>query len=189
MREPTENAPKTRSLQFEELHNRLYGRVFSYVSLRIKDREEVTDLVQEVFLKAYRTWSEIPEESTARQYLFVIARSKIIDYLRSARHRYMGVLQNKVDEFGEYESDFDSLKSEDPLPEEVFEKSENSKKILELLQVLNPLEREIINLRFMEELEYKELSEIYKTSEDNIRKKVSRALQKVKDKNKIKVDK
>ena len=42
---------------------------------------------------------------------------------------------------------------------------------------LKDSERQLLTLRFLQELEYKELSEIFKVSEDNIRQRVSRGLQ------------
>lgn len=159
---------------FADLHNRLYGKVFSFVRLRINDQEEVKDIVQDVFLKAYNSWqnmSEIPDETTAKNFLFIIARQRMIDIWRSARSRFQVDLP-EVDE-----SDFDDLVGDQPLPEELFEKNENREIVLGLLNQIKKEEREILLLRFIEEMEYTELAKIYKTSEDNIRQKVSRSLQ------------
>ncbi len=170
--------------EFTSMHNRLYNRVYSYLSFRINDKEEVKDLVQEVFLKAFRTWKKVPDEKIAISYLYVIARSKSIDFFRSARHKYLGFLPgNSHDEFTDTSSNikdpFDLLPGTEPLPEDIFIKNENSLLAVKMLKILEPLERELVSLRFLEEMEYGELSKIYNTTEDNIRKKISRALAKV----------
>ncbi len=170
---------------FTHLHNRLYGKVFSFVRLRINDLDEVKDIVQDVFLKAYNSWvnSEdgLPDEASAKNFLYIIARQRMIDKWRSAKFRLQTDLLNKneSDEFGEA-GDFDDFAGDLPLPEESFEKSEQRQKVLNLLNQLKKEERELLILRFLEEMEYKELSKIYKTSEENIRQRVSRGLQNLK---------
>jgi DNA-directed RNA polymerase specialized sigma24 family protein len=67
---------------FTDLHNRLYGKVFSFVHMRIKDKEEVKDIVQDVFIRAYNSWvktkGQLPDENTARNFLYVIAKQRMI---------------------------------------------------------------------------------------------------------------
>jgi RNA polymerase sigma-70 factor (ECF subfamily) len=123
----------------------------------------------------------MPDENTARNFLYIIARQRMIDKWRSAKFRLQTDLTSKNDE-GELEEggDFDSFASDDPLPEEVFQKTESRNEVLELLNKLKKEERELLILRFLEEMEYKELSQIYKTSEENIRQRVSRGLQNLK---------
>ena len=174
------------SQDFTVLHNRLYGKVFSFVRLRIKDADEAKDIVQDVFLKAYNSWNnrpeEMPDENTARNFLYVMARQRMIDFWRSSRFKTRTeLLNNNTDDTDLWESgDFDSLESTEPLPEDVFEQTENKALILELLNKLKKEDREILILRFLDELEYRELARIYKTGEDNVRQKVSRSLQKLK---------
>lgn len=174
------------SLNFTDLHNRLYGAVFSFVRLRIKDKEEVQDIVQDVFLKAYNSWTDsssgIPDEKTAKNFLYIMARQRMIDIWRSSRSRFQTDLLNTNQEsaLGEDGGDFDALAGDEPLPEDLFVQNENKDLVVNLLNKLKKEEREILMLRFLDELEYKELARIYKTSEDNIRQKVSRSLQNLK---------
>lgn len=167
--------------EFTNLHNRLYSKLFSFVRLRIKDPEEVKDIVQDTFLKAYNSWDQVPDENTARNFLYIIARQRMIDIWRSAKSRLQTDLLNKnYDENSLAETgDFDSLESDEPLPSEIFQESENKELALTLLNGVRQEEREILTLRFLQELEYSELAKIYKTSEDNMRQKVSRALQNI----------
>lgn len=169
--------------KFTSLHNRLYGKVFSFVRLRINDPEEVKDIVQDVFLKAFNSWKEIPEENTARNYLYIIAKQRMIDIWRSARNRLQTDLSNKYDDEGTEYGDvgnFDALSADEPLPEEVFAQNESKQEVMGLLNQLKIEERELLVLRFLEELEYRELAEIYKTTENNLRQRVSRGLQNLK---------
>lgn len=172
---------KSFASDFGELHNRLYGSVFSFVRLRVKDKEEAKDIVQDVFLKAYNSWEKIPDEKSAKNFLYIIAKQRMIDLWRSARSRFQTDLSGNTDDeewdsFGE----FDSLPSDDPLPEDLFEKSEQSSELMSALNRVRKEERELLILRFLDELEYKELARIYGISEDNVRQRVSRSLQNLK---------
>lgn len=166
---------------FTYLHNRLYNKLFSFVRLRINDEEEAKDIVQDTFLKAYNSWEELPDENSARNYLYIIARQRMIDIWRSAKNRLQTDLLNKNsgDEEGWSLGDFDNLPGELELPTDLFEEQENKNYLLKLLNSLKKDEREILTLRFLQELEYVELAKIYETSENNVRQKVSRALQSV----------
>jgi RNA polymerase sigma-70 factor (ECF subfamily) len=173
--------------KFTALHNRLYGKVLAFVRLRISDPEEAKDIVQDVFVKAYNSWQDkvedMPDESTAKNFLYIMARQRMIDLWRSARHRLQTDLLNKNEEGGDDlwgTGDFDSMSGDTPLPEDVFEKNETRDEVLRLLNCLKQEERELLILRFLEEREYKELAEIYHTSENNIRQRVSRSLQNLK---------
>jgi RNA polymerase sigma-70 factor (ECF subfamily) len=154
---------------FTALHNRLRSSLHNFISLRVKNREEVDDLVQEVFLKAFYSWKTLPEDSSAKNLLFYIARQKMIDLWKSARKRY------------EYDGDmsledFDQ-ESGDPLPFDLFVENERKEEVHKLLSNLKPEERQILYLRFIEEKDYSEISEILSISLESARQKVSRALQ------------
>jgi RNA polymerase sigma-70 factor (ECF subfamily) len=166
--------------EFSDLHNRLYGKVFSFVKLRIRDSEEVKDIVQDVFMRAFKSWDKIPDETSAKNFLYMVAKQRMIDIWRSSRFKSHSESSTLVDEEGGEESLFDHFESGEPLPEEVFEENEKKKHVLNLLNSLKESDREILILRYLEELEYKELASIYKTSEGNIRQKVSRSLQNLK---------
>jgi RNA polymerase sigma factor (sigma-70 family) len=104
----------------------------------VRDKEEAKDIVQDVFLKAYSSWSKVPDEATARNFLYVIARQRMIDLWRSAKHRLQGELSSKngsdnllAEYLGE---DFDSLSGDEKLPEDIFQDSENRQYVVELFK-------------------------------------------------------
>jgi RNA polymerase sigma-70 factor (ECF subfamily) len=132
-------------------------------------------------LTAYKTWGELPDENTCRNFLYIIARSKMIDFWRKAHNKYeIKNLDSFVAE-GE-ESFWDNIKDENPIPEEIFEQNHNKQAALKMLDVLSDFEREIVTLKYIEEMSYEEISEILKISQENARQRVSRAIKKIKEK-------
>ena len=166
---------------FTALHKSLYGPVFNFISLRVRNKQEVEDLTQDVFLKAYNSWSVIPDPQSAKNFLYYIARQRMIDLWKSAKVRYEVDTQPDFEEFDQADTG--------PLPPDRFIENERKKFALEILNSLKPGDRDILYLRFLEEKEYKELAEILGITEEYARQKVSRALQAAKKVGEIKVDK
>jgi RNA polymerase sigma-70 factor (ECF subfamily) len=164
------------SQAFESIYSRLYKTVYYFVLSKISDTEVASDLTQEVFLSAYRSWTEIPEQDTARKYLYIIARSRLIDYFRSAHRRHSFVPQMEDDE-----SFFDQIDGGLPLQEDIFKESEHKAQALQILNTLKASDRDILVAKFIQDLSYKEISEVFGISEESARKKVERALKKARD--------
>ena len=58
-------------------------------------------------------------------------------------------------------------------------------KIEKLLSILSPLQKEALYLRYMQDLEYAEISELMDKSEVSVRKLVSQAIIKIRKENKV----
>lgn len=154
---------------FTALYKNLYSPIFNFISLRVRNKQEVEDLTQDVFLKAYNSWKVLPDENTAKNFLYYIARQRMIDLWKSAKKKYESDGEINLEEFDQVDTE--------PLPEELFEKSERQKEALDLLNALKAGERDILYLRFIGEKDYEEIAEILKITSDYARQKVSRALQ------------
>jgi RNA polymerase sigma factor (sigma-70 family) len=164
---------------FSQMYHKFYHKIFGFVRMRINNIDDATDVVQDVFLTAYKTWGELPDERTSKNFLFIIARSKMIDFWRKAHNKYeIKNLDSFLDE-GE-ESFWDNVKDENPIPEEIFQQNHDKQTAIKMLESLNDSEREIITLKYIEDLSYSEVSEILKISEENARQRVSRAIKKIK---------
>jgi RNA polymerase sigma factor (sigma-70 family) len=153
---------------FTALYNSLYQPIYNFISMRVRNNDEVEDLVQDVFLKAYNYWKTLPEKESAKNFLYHIAKQRMIDLWKSGRKKYELVGEMSVDDLDQPGSD--------PLPEDIFEQSEKRQQAVNILNSLRPSDRDILYLRFMDEKEYSEISEILNISEDHARQKVSRAL-------------
>ncbi len=76
---------------FEELVRRTSRFLYARLYLETGDPQHAEDLVQETYLRAFRAIHRLEDPSGFRAWLFVIARSALIDAARrSARRRRMG---------------------------------------------------------------------------------------------------
>ncbi len=53
-----------------------------FIERVMKDREDVTDLAQDVFLKVFERWKEFETEENAKAFLYISARNLCFDRLR-----------------------------------------------------------------------------------------------------------
>jgi RNA polymerase sigma-70 factor (ECF subfamily) len=165
------------SKQFTQIYTDFYKLVYYFVFQKIGSKEIAEDITQETFLTAYKSWKEIPDKDSCRNFLYIIARNRMIDYWRSAHNKYSVLPEVKE----EGESFFDTFSASEKLQEDWFVETENSKKALQILNNLPEKDREILLVKFLQEMSYKEISSVYNISEESARKRVERALKKARN--------
>lgn len=91
---PTPQEP--RSLQTESevqgAYDRYGGELFGFVFNALGDRHIAEDVVQEVFVRAWRS-SFDPDKASLRTWLFAIARNAVVDALRKRPAQYTADLK------------------------------------------------------------------------------------------------
>lgn len=154
-----------------EAYGRLYQiyftPVYRYIWLRVRQRELADDLTQNVFLKVYEALSRVKEQSgTPLAYFFTVARNTVIDHWRKKKDVVLG----------QEDDVWAALPDSAPDQHEQVVKKEISSSIIESLEELTEDQREIITLKFVNELSNKEISEMLQKSEEAIRQLQCRAL-------------
>lgn len=153
---------------FGKIYELYYKKIFRYCSFNTYDREIAQDICQEIFVKAWNKIKDFKMEAnwSIQAFLFAIARNLIIDRTREKK-------EVNVEQFEEIES------SED-LYEELNKKTD-VENISNALSKLDEIERQIIILRFFEEMDSKEVAKILKIKDGALRVRQGRILQKLKD--------
>jgi RNA polymerase sigma-70 factor, ECF subfamily len=62
---------------FRELYDAYYGDVYRYVAQSIRQKDEIEDMVQEIFLQAYRNFGKFRGECGYKTWLFAITHHHI----------------------------------------------------------------------------------------------------------------
>lgn len=157
------SSPDEAYAAFSELYGRYNGRVYSFLLKKTKNAAETEDLMQKVFLKIHESKHLYKSKFKFEQWLFVIARSQALDFFR-ASSRYATRL--KKFEADSSQSSLDvSLDAID----------------LDELNTLDVDQRELLEMKFIDELSYQEISQVLRKSEVSLRKSVSRLLLKLKE--------
>lgn len=148
---------------FTELYARYGGRVFAYCLRFLGQRDEAQDAYQETFIRFYESAKKEREMTNVPGYLLKIARNLC---LNSKRNKKLTV------EFDDYQSLV--------LPSTT-EKTEFLQLITTALEMLPDEYREVFVLREYEGLSYAEIAEIVDASLANVKVRIFRAKQKIRD--------
>ncbi len=148
---------------------RKYNRMAGAISFGIcGDFQMAEDIVQESFLKAYRSLRNLKDPAKFKVWLAGIVRSRAIDFVRQ-RKSFWSYPQE-----GEFSvSDLEVYSTESV--EELLLKEEFRSKILEAIRGLPEEDRLVITLKHMEGLSYKEIAEITGATVSSVESRLFRA--------------
>lgn len=140
---------------FESLVTRHQPRVFATARRYARSEDEVEDIVQEVFIKAFKKLDSFRGEAPFEHWLMRLAVRTCYDFLR--RHQ-----RSRETCFTTLTRDeFDWLEQFASAPEDSNTEAEGARKLVErLLQMLSPPARLVITLQEIEGKSIKEISAI-----------------------------
>ena len=171
-----EKARDGNRLAFNQLIDRYQGDIYRMIYYRIHRQMDAEDLTQDVFVRAYRSISRLREPQRFRSWLYTIAVNRVNDYLRKKRVRS---IFKSSDEGPEIQQEADDRRENPEALEQVL-KEDFWRQVGRIAQKLSKMEREVFMLRFMDDLNIAEISQILKKSESTIKTHLYRALAKFK---------
>lgn len=133
------------------------------------EREEVEELVQDTFVRAFSSLDSFRGESSLRTWLFTIERRLILDRRRSQRRQKTTVSVQAADAVTEYDA-LDSLLAE-----------EAQSRVRKAVDLLSPMQREVFTLRVEQGLSYIEIAAVAGTTEGAARVHYHNAMSAVKE--------
>lgn len=152
-----------------------YEKLILHYILRISSstKEDAEDILQEVFMSVYENLNEFDKSLKFSSWIYRIAHNKTISAWRKlkARPRAISVDEN-IDLFNLIASNEDIAKS--------LEKRCTVKEIRLALDKLDEKYKEVLILKFLEDKDYKEISDILKKPMGTIATLINRAKEKLK---------
>lgn len=153
---------------FSEIYKLFFKKIYRYCKFNLKNQDEAQDVCQETFMKAWRSiknFNTDNENWSIQAFLFTIARNLIIDRARAKKELPI--------------ADYENIESFENLYEHVDRVAE-MKTVQEALSKLEEEERQIIILRYFEEMNSREVSKILGIKDGALRVRQYRILQKLK---------
>ena len=141
---------------FSKLQNKYKYIVSAIVRKVIRDEDDVDDLTQEIFIKAYRAISTFNFDYAFSSWLYKIASNACIDFLRKKRYYTVSLSRPMDPNNPDYIFEVEDTNS---LPDIELIKSEKAEVVEAAIAALPEKYRTIINLRHSEELDYAEIAE------------------------------
>lgn len=141
--------------QYGILMERYEAKLQRYVTrLGIRIPDDQLDVLQEIFIKAYRNLNGFDTSLSFSSWIYRIAHNEAISFYRKKNVRPEGHM------VGDGEEILGFLSSSQEGPEVTFDKSINAEEVLRALELIDEKYREPIVLRFFEHKEYDEISDI-----------------------------
>lgn len=158
------------------LVERYETRLLRYI-MRISGatKEDCEDLLQEVFLSAYRYLNDFDQDLKFSSWIYRIAHNKVISHFRKITARPKTTT---------YEGDsqlLNILASEDDIGRDL-ERKYTAEEVNNVLGQIDEKYREVLVLKFLEEKDYKEISDILEKPMGTVATLISRAKKQFKEK-------
>jgi RNA polymerase sigma-70 factor, ECF subfamily len=164
----------------DDLIVRYQHRLLRYLLFLTGNREMAEDLFQEVWMRVLTRGAQFNGKARFETWLFTIARNLVIDYRRKRT-------MSSLDELFETGNDDDKPMSFEvpdnaPTPFERFSSIEDREHIAAALLQLDTLYREVLVLRFHEELTLEEIAKVTRAPLSTVKSRLYRGLASIKPK-------
>src|SRR5271167_156729 len=158
----------------DELIVRYQHRLLRYLLFLTGNRETAEDLFQEVWMRVLVRGAQFNGQARFDTWLFTIARNLVID---QRRKRTM----SSLDELFEGSSEDDrpmsfEIADHEPTPFDRFSNLEDREQIAGALMTLDTLYREVLVLRFHEELSLEEIAKVTRAPLSTVKSRLYRGL-------------
>ncbi len=140
---------------YEKLMKKYYQLIYNLIFRMISRKEDVEDLTQEAFIKAFNSLQNFDRQFAFSTWLFKIATNNAIDYLRKKKLNTFSIDREIESE----ESDFKfEIPDNENKPDRVIIEGERKKILDEAIESLPPKYKEVILLRHKMDKEYEEIA-------------------------------
>ncbi|MFV0565583.1 MAG: RNA polymerase sigma factor [Flavobacteriaceae bacterium] len=153
---------------FNFLLDTFWDDVYGFQLKRIENENDAEDITIQTFSRAFDKIDTFDESYTFKTWLITISKNIHIDLLRKKKNSIAQISSN--DDKSVYQ-----ILDESPSPEDILITEQHLAKLLRDIKKLKPYYQEIINLRYFQELSYKEISAKLNEPMSNIKVKLLRA--------------
>ncbi|MBP0904451.1 RNA polymerase sigma factor [Mariniflexile gromovii] len=153
---------------FNFLLDTYWDDVYGFQLKRIENENDAEDITIQTFSRAFDRIETFDENYKFKTWLITISKNIHIDLLRKSKNSISQVISN--DDKSVYQ-----ILDESPSPEDELITEQHLAKLLRDIKKLKPHYQEIINLRYFQELSYKEISIELKEPINNVKVKLLRA--------------
>ena len=144
---------KSKDSAFRELVNQSKKNLYFQIRRLLLDHEDTNDVLQNVYIKIYRSIQKFKEESKLSTWMYRIAYNESINFLKSKEKKFFfssDVMYNTM---------INNLR-DDPY----FDGDELDIKLQAIIAKLPPKQKLVFQMKYYDDLKFKEISQILGTS-------------------------
>lgn len=159
-----------KDLAFHELVKKYQERLYWHIRKMVLNHEDADDILQNTFIKVWRSIDNFREESSLYTWLYRIATNESLTFLNSNKRKSF-LPMNEASEYM-----VNNLTS-DPY----FEGNEIQLKLQNAIAMLPDKQKLVFNMKYFEEMKYEEISEILETSVGALKASYHHAVKKIEE--------
>lgn len=160
------NAKKGEEAAYTLLLNTYWKDVYRFQYSKTNDEDEAEDITIKTFAKAFDKISTFNDDYRFKTWLISISKNIYIDHLRKQKTETISLNKDE----GAYK-----IKDDEPTPVDKLIIEQNLAQLLAYIKQLKPHYQQIINLRFFQEMSYKEIANTTGEPMNNVKVKLLRA--------------
>ena len=153
---------------FSRLVTRYSGRIYAAAYSFLRNMDDASDIVQEVFIRAYRNISSFDPVRPLYPWLYRIAKNLCINKVKNMNSRNSSLPEWEL-----------AARTDDP--ETTYLKQQQADAVLSAIKRLPDKFREIIELKHFQECSYREMAEILGIPEGTVMSRLYNARMKLKE--------
>ncbi|WP_299212674.1 RNA polymerase sigma factor [uncultured Aquimarina sp.] len=158
------------NIAFSKLVGVYKQRLYWHIRNMVKNHDDTDDILQNVFIKVYKNISKFKGDSKLYSWMYRIATNESITFLNQKAKKYNisnEELQRQL--IQNLEADV------------YFEGDEIQLKLQKAIALLPRKQQQVFNMKYFQELKYKEISEILETSEGALKASYHLASKKIEE--------
>jgi RNA polymerase sigma-70 factor (ECF subfamily) len=142
--------------------------ILRYCVFQTSNREVALDILQDTFTKTWMYLKDGKEIDNIKAFLYKVAKNLIIDYRRKKKTYSLDAITETGVDFASADEEADATDN--------FDKAF----VVGKLEKLDPDDREILTMRYVNEMSIKEIAETLDLTANNVSVKIHRAVEKMK---------
>ncbi|PKR77554.1 RNA polymerase sigma factor SigW [Halalkalibacillus sediminis] len=142
---------------FGELIDLYQQKIYQHCYRMLGNHHDAQEIAQETFFKAYKNIHTFKKQKKFSPWLYRIATNLAIDYMR--KKKPISILDNEI-KGSEQLTMLDQIESNEPSPDQAFEKKATNEELQYHLLQLPEKYRAVIVLRYIQELSLQEIADI-----------------------------
>lgn len=160
-----------------QLIERYAKHIFNFCLRYAGNVHDAQDIVQDTFVKVWKSISRFDTQKSFKVWLYVIAKNTSLDWLKKKRPELLSTFETNEG----LNPVLDTLSDDELLPDEIAVVAEQREEMAKAIDQLPELYRSVIALRYSGELSFEEIAEVLQKPLETVRSQHRRALAKLKD--------
>lgn len=165
-------ALKGDQIAYRAILKKYHDQVYNLLYRMVHDKDEVEDLTQEAFIKAFNSLRNFNEEFAFSTWLYKIATNNCIDYIRKKKLATFSIDKPLESKDGEYSFEIPDSTYE---PDKTLIAGQRSKILEDAVNALPEKYRQVILMRHTEDKDYQEIADELKLPLGTVKAHIFRA--------------